>query len=80
MIRPATEVIFGVCDKTGSCNSYFGFFKNEVDAKKEIKIQAERMKNELGFMDLVVKEDRAIIPRENKIEEIVLIIYPYVLR
>ena len=80
MIQPAREVIFGVCDKTGKCDSYFGFFKNEEDAKKEIKVQSERMKNELGLMDLIVKEDRAVIPKENRIEEVVIIIHSFVLR
>jgi hypothetical protein len=74
------EIIFGVCDKTDKCNSYFGFFKHEDDAKKEIRIQAERMKDELGMMDLVVKDDRAVILRDDRVEEIVLVIHRYVLR
>ena len=80
MIKPAREVIFGVCDKTGNCDSYFGFFKNEEDAKKEVKIQADRLKEDLGFMDIIVKEDRAIIPQEGRVEQIVVIIHPFVLR
>jgi hypothetical protein len=80
MIQPAREIIFGVCDKTGSCDSYFGFFKNEEDAKKEVKIQADRLKEDLGFMDIIVKEDRAIIPQEGRVEQIVVIIHPFVLR
>ena len=80
MVKPAKEVIFGVCDKTGSCDTYFGFFKNEGDAKKEVKIQAERIKNELGLMDIIIKEDRAVIPKGDKIEEIVVIVHPYALR
>ena len=74
------EIIFGVCDKTDKCNSYFGFFKHEDEAKKEIRIQAERMKDELGMMDLVVKDDRAVILRDDRVEEIVLVIHRYVLR
>lgn len=27
------EVIYGVCDKTGKCDLYFGFFKTEKDAQ-----------------------------------------------
>ena len=80
MIQPARDIIFGVCDKTGKCDSYFGFFKNEDDAKKEIKTQAERMKNELGMMDLIIKDDRAVIMKNQRIEEIVLILHSYVLR
>jgi len=80
MIQPARDIIFGVCDKTGKCDSYFGFFKNEDDAKKEIKTQAERMKNEFGMMDLIIKDDRAVIMKNQRIEEIVLILHSYVLR
>ena len=80
MIQPAREIIFGVCDKTGSCDSYFGFFKREEDAKKEVKIQADRLKEDLGLMDLIVKEDRAVIPQEGRVEQIVVIIHPFVLR
>lgn len=80
MIQPAREVIFGVCDKTGNCDYYFGFFKTEEGAKKEIKVQAERMKNELGMMDLEIKDDRAVIMKGDRVEEIVLIIHSYVVR
>jgi hypothetical protein len=80
MIQPAREVIFGVCDKTGTCDSYFGFFKTEQSAKKEIKTQAERMKNELGMMDLIVKDDRAVIMKGDRVETVVIIIHSYVLR
>jgi hypothetical protein len=80
MIQPAREIIYGVCDKTGECDSYFGFFKQEEDAKKELKIQSERMKNELGMMDLIIKDDRAVIMKGERVEEIVLIIHSYVVR
>jgi len=80
MIKPARNIIFGVCDKTGNCDSYFGFFKNEEDAKKEVKIQADRLKEDSGLMDIVVKEDRAVIPQEGRVEKIAVIIHPFVLR
>ena len=80
MIKPARDIIFGVCDKTGSCDSYFGFFKTEEDAKKEVKIQADRLKEDLGLMDITVKEDRAVIPQEGRVEKIMIIIHPFVLR
>ena len=79
-MKPARDIIFGVCDKTGSCDSYFGFFKNEEDAKKEVKIQADRLKEDLGLMDIILKEDRAVIPQEDRVEQIVVIIHPFVLR
>jgi hypothetical protein len=80
MKQPEREIIFGVCDKTGNCDSYFGFFKNEEDAKKEVKIQADRLKEDLGLMDIIVKEDRAVIPHEGRVEQIVVIIHSFVLR
>ena len=80
MIKPARDIIYGVCDKTGKCDSYFGFFKNEEDAKKEVKVQADRLKEDLGLMDIIVKEDRAVIPKEGRIEQIAVIIHPFVLR
>jgi hypothetical protein len=79
MIQPAREIIYGVCDKTGSCDSYFGFFKNIDDAKKEIEIQANRFKEDLGMMDIIVKDDRAVIPND-RVESVVIIIHSYVLR
>jgi hypothetical protein len=79
-MKLARDIIFGVCDKTGSCDSYFGFFKNEEDAKKEVKIQADRLKEDLGLMDIILKEDRAVIPQEDRVEQIVVIIHPFVLR
>ena len=80
MIQPARDIIYGVCDKTGKCDSYFGFFKNEDDAKKEVKIQANRLKEDLGYMDIVVKEDRAVIMKTDRVEELLIIIHSFVLR
>ena len=79
-MKSTREIIFGVCDKTGKCDSYFGFFKNEDDAKKEVKIQADRLKEDLGFMDIQVKEDRAVTQISNREEQIVIVIHQYVLR
>jgi hypothetical protein len=80
MIQPAREIIYGVCDKTGNCNSYFGFFKSYEDAQKEVKVQSDRLKEDLGLMDLEVKEDRSVRLLDNRKEEIVIIIHPFVLR
>jgi hypothetical protein len=79
MIQPR-EVIYGVCDKTGNCDSYFGFFKLYEDAQKEVKVQSDRLKEDLGLMDLEVKKDRSVRIIEDKKEEIVIIIHPFVLR
>ena len=69
------EFIYGVCDKTGSCDSYFGFFKTKEDAEHEVEVQANRLKEDLGWMNIEIKKDRAIV--EGKL---VIVIHQYVLR
>ena len=69
------EMIYGVCDKTGKCDSYFGFFKNEKDAEHEVGLQASRLKEDLGMMEIEIKKDSALF--NNKL---VIVIHRYVLR
>ena len=80
MTYPAREIVYGVCDKTGKQDSYFGFFKNYDDAKKEVKIQGNRMKEELGVMDIIIKDGRASKPLGEREEELLIVIHEYVLR
>ena len=75
MAQREKEIIYGVCDKTGSCDSYFGFFRNEEDAHREVEIQANRLKEDLGWMDIEVKPDRALVGGK-----LVVVIHQYVLR
>ena len=69
------EIIYGVCDNTGSCDSYFGFFKTKVDAEHEVEIQAKRLKEDLGMMDIEIKSDRALVDGK-----LVIVIHQYMLR
>jgi len=69
------EVIYGVCDKMGSCDSYFGFFKTEKDAEHEVEVQANRLKEDLGMMDIDIKTDRALFNAK-----LVIVIHRHVLR
>jgi len=69
------EIIYGVCDKTGSCDSYFGFFKSKEDAEHEVQVQSNRLKEDLGMMDIEIKSDRSLV--EGKL---VIVIHQYVLR
>lgn len=69
------EIIYGVCDKTGSCDSYFGFFKTKDDAEHEVEVQAKRLKEDLGMMDMVIQKDRALFGGK-----LVIVIHQYVLR
>jgi hypothetical protein len=69
------EIIYGVCDKTGSCDTYFGFFKTKEDAELEVQVQANRLKEDLGMMDIIIQTDRAVL--NNKL---MVVIHSYVLR
>ena len=69
------ETIYGVCDKTGKCDSYFGFFKNEKDAEHEVEIQSNSLKVVLGMIDIDIQTDRALLNGK-----LVIVIHRYVLR
>jgi hypothetical protein len=69
------EMIYGVCDKTGKCDSYFGFFKNEKDAEHEVEVQSNRLKEDLGMMDIDIQKDRASVNGK-----LMIVIHKYVLR
>ena len=73
------EIIYGLCDKTGTCDSYFGFFKKINDAKKELQTQASRLKEDLGMMEIEVKDTKAFIVDDNK-EKIVIQIQKFMLK
>ena len=69
------EIIYGVCDKTGTCDSYFGFFKKEKEAIKELHVQSSRMKEDLGMIDIIIENNQAI-QKNTK----VIVIHSFVLR
>ncbi len=73
------QVIFGVFEKTNGCDTYTGYFRFEEDAKKELKAQMSRLKEEFGFENLVLKNDR-VIKQDDRMEEIFFIIHPIILR
>ena len=74
-------MIYGVCDRLSQCNSYFGFFKDIQDAKDELKIQVDRLRNEFNF-DVKILEDKAVIPSSvNKnTDRTVIAIHQFILR
>jgi len=72
------QVIFGVFEKTNGCDSYTGYFRFEEDAKKELKSQMNRLKEELGINELILKNDR-VVKVNDRTEEIFFIIHPIVL-
>ena len=73
------EIIYGVVDKTGTCDSYVGFFKKEEDALKELESQIKYMAFDYGVKDLKIVSDKVIKVENNK-ETIFYAIHRYVLR
>ena len=78
-MKNGRQIIFGVYEKGNGCDSYTGYFKYEEDAKKELKSQVGRLKEEFGILDLEVKNDR-VVKVDGRTEEIFFIIHPIVLR
>ena len=71
------EIIYGVVDKTNTCDSYIGFFKNEEDAIKELHNQIKAVRYEYGITNLNVVGDKVIESETNKVK---FVIHRYVLR
>ena len=77
-----TNMIFGVYDKTrgvGGCDDYFGYFKKESDARKEMKDQFEHLKTKNTKETLKLHKDR-VVKVKDKTEEILIIIHPILVR
>ena len=76
------DLIYGVYDKTrgvGGCDDYFGYFKKESDARKEMKDQFEHLKTKNPKETLKLHKDR-VVKVKNKTEEILIIIHPILVR
>ena len=76
------DLIYGVYDKTrgvGGCDDYFGYFKKESDAKKEMKTQFEHLKTKNPKETYKLKKDRVVKEKDKK-EEILIIIHPILVR
>jgi hypothetical protein len=76
------DLIYGVYDKTrgvGGCDDYFGYFKKESDARKEMKDQFEHLKTKNPKETLKLHKDR-VVKVKDKTEEILIIIHPILVR
>jgi hypothetical protein len=76
------DLIYGVYDKTrgvGGCDDYFGYFKKESDARKEMKYQFEHLKTKNPKETLKLHKDR-VVKVKDKTEEILIIIHPILVR
>jgi translation elongation factor P/translation initiation factor 5A len=58
----------------------FQTFETVEDAQKEIKTQSDRLKEDLGLMDIIVKDDRSLIVSESGVETLIIVIHSYVVR
>ena len=70
------DLIYGVYDRTrgvGGCDDYFGCFKKESDARKEMKTQFEHLKTKNPKETYKLKKDRVVKEKDKK-EEILIII------
>ena len=78
-IKMEKEIIYGVVDKTGTFDSYIGFFKKEEDALKELETQIKYMAFDYGVKDLKIVGDK-VIKFEISKEIVLYAIHRYVLR
>jgi hypothetical protein len=69
------EIIYGVCDKTGSCDAYFGFFKSKEDAEHEVQVQSNRLKEDFGMFHIDIQKDRSLVNGK-----LAIVIHQYMLR
>jgi hypothetical protein len=73
------EIIYGVVDKNGTCDSYVGFFKNEEDSIKELNNQMTVLKYECGIKNLSVVGDKVVETINGK-DFVKFAVHRYVLR
>lgn len=73
------EIIYGVVDKSGTCDSYVGFFKNEEDSIKELDNQMKVLKYECGVKNLSIVGDKVVETINGK-DIVKFAIHRYVLR
>jgi hypothetical protein len=76
------DLIYGVYDKTrgaGGCDDYFGYFKKESDARNEMKVQFEYLKQKNPKETLKLQKDRVVRVKDKK-EELLIIIHPILVR
>jgi hypothetical protein len=73
------EIIYGVVDKNGTCDSYVGFFKNEEDSIKELNNQMTVLKYECGIKNLSIVGDKVVETINGK-DFVKFAVHRYVLR
>ena len=74
------QVVFAVLDKRMDCDKYLSFHKSEYVAKDILKEYFKDVNPENVDPDIRLKEDRIIRVKTDRIEEILLIIEPIILK
>lgn len=72
------QVVFTIVDKNGECDKYVSFYKSEYTAKQKLKEYYGVISSENN--DLVLKEDRIVRLKTDRVEEILVIVEPIILK
>lgn len=72
------QVVFTIVDKNGECDKYVSFYKSEYTAKQKLKEYYGVINSENN--DLVLKEDRIVRLKTDRVEEILVIVEPIILK
>jgi hypothetical protein len=73
-----SQVIFSILDKSIECDKYVSFHQSEYTAKQKLKEYYTKINSEHN--DLVLKEDRIVRLKTDRLEEILVIIEPIIVR
>jgi hypothetical protein len=71
------QVVFALLDKRDECDKYVSFHKSEYVAKEKLKDYHNEINSD---GDLVLREDRIVILKTDRMEEILVIVEPIILK
>ncbi len=74
------QVIFAVLDKRMDCDKYLSFHKSEYASKDILKEYFKDVNPENSDPTIILKEDRIIRIKTERIEEILLIVEPIIVK
>jgi len=73
-----SQVVFALLDKRDYCDKYVSFHKSEYSAKDKLKEYYNDINS--GDMELLLKEDRIVKLKTDRIEEILVIVEPIIVK
>ena len=74
------QVIFAVLDKRMDCDKYLSFHKSEYVSKDILKEYFKDINPENTDPTIILKEDRIIRTKTERIEEILIIVEPIIVK